>query len=256
MPKTVGFAYLTSQESIRLKIAACQMPDVREEPATALSWMVMYAERAAIQGVGLLCFPECFLQGYLTKPEVARRNAIQLNSDAFASILQQLSHAKPMLVFGMIESEGDALYNTAVVVHGGRLIGRYRKVNLLPGEGVFTAGVEPLVFQAGELAFGINICSDTQIPELSSAVAAQGAKLIVCPANNMMKRENALFWKDRHNEIRACRAKETGLWLISSDITGEYGKSVGLGPTCVIDRDGQVVAQVPMMEVGMVVADI
>ncbi len=112
------------------------------------------------------------------------------------------------------------------------------------------------MFKADGLVFGINICSDTQTPVAASAVAAQGAKLIVCPANNMMTREKSEIWKDRHNETRALRARETGLWLISSDVTGNHGDSLSLGPTCVINPQGHVVSQVPLLEVGMVVAEI
>lgn len=72
----------------------------------------------------------------------------------------------------------------------------------------------------------------------------------------MMKKENAECWKDRHNEIRTCRATKSGLWCVSADVTGIRGDSIALGPTCVIDPNGAVVAQVPLMEEGMVVAKI
>ena len=237
-------------------VAACQVPEVRENTAAALSLIEKYAERAGIAGARLVCFPECFLQGYLVEEELARRNAIDLTSAAFSDLLRRLANAKPALVFGMIEADAGSLFNTAVVVDGGRLIGKYRKMHPLPGESIYRPGTLCPVFEAGGLTFGINICSDTRYPETAAAVAAQGARLIVCPSNNMMRRQNAEKWKHRHNETRACRAKETGLWLISSDVTGIRSDSVGLGPTCVIDPDGSVVAQVPLMEVGMVVVKI
>ena len=239
-----------------IKVAACQVPDVREDVDVALSWIETYAERAEISDARLVCFPECFLQGYLVEQESARRHAIDLNSAAFDAVLRRLATVKPLLVFGLIEADAGSLFNTAVVVESGRLVGLYRKTHLLCGESVFHPGTSYPVFNAGGLTFGINICSDTQVAEPAAAVATQGAKLIVCPANNMMRREKAEKWKHLHNETRARRARENGLWLISSDVTGVSGNSVALGPTCVIDPGGHVVAQVPLLEVGMVVAEI
>ncbi len=123
-----------------VKIAACQMPDVRETPDTSLSWIERYANRATNEGVRLICFPECFLQGYLVEKAQAARHAICLNSPAFDRVLRRLANTKPMLVFGIIELDGDSLYNTAVVIEHGRLIGSYRKTNLLPGERAFSPG--------------------------------------------------------------------------------------------------------------------
>jgi predicted amidohydrolase len=238
------------------KVAACQLPEVREDPDAALLWIEEYAHLAADEGACLVCFPECYLQGYLTDEYAARRHAIDLNSAAFAAVLRQLAHIEPTLVFGMIEVDSDRLFNTAVVVEGGRLIGRYRKTHLLAGESMFHPGSACPVFDTAGLTFGINICSDTQIAEPATAVARQDAKLICCPANNMMRRDKAEKWKDRHNETRAQRARETGLWLISADVTGERDGCIALGPTAVIDPHGHIVAQVPLREIGMVVANI
>jgi predicted amidohydrolase len=81
--------------------------------------------------------------------------------------------------------------------------------------------------------------------------------MLLVPAQNMMREENAVRWKDRHNQIRKQRVRETGLWLVSADVTGRRDESrIGLGPTCVIDPAGQVVAQVPDGATGMAVSGI
>jgi predicted amidohydrolase len=239
-----------------LKIAASQVPDVREDQETALRWIQVHAQQASSAGAQLVCFPECFLQGYLTEEPLARRHAIDLGSSAFDAILKQLEHLSPTLVFGLIEVESGILFNTAVVVDAGRLVGRYRKSHLLPGERLFQPGTSWPVFNTAGTVFGINICADTAIPKPAAAVASCGAKLIVCPANNMMKRATAEEWKDRHNEVRARRARENGVWLISADVTGQRGDRIAWGPTAVIDPSGNVVAQVPLSEIGLLVADI
>ncbi len=81
--------------------------------------------------------------------------------------------------------------------------------------------------------------------------------MLLVPAQNMMRREKALWWQHRHNEIRACRARETGMWLVSADVTGQRDNSrIGLGPTCAINPAGQVVTQVPTGTTGMIIAEI
>ena len=73
----------------------------------------------------------------------------------------------------------------------------------------------------------------------------------------MMKLQAAETWKCRHNAIRAERVRETGMWLVSADVTGARdGSRCGYGPTSVMNPNADVVAQVPTMTVGMVVADI
>jgi predicted amidohydrolase len=206
--------------------------------------------------VDLLCFPECFLQGYLTDYSSARKQAMQVNTAAFEDLLARFSRFCSMFVFGFIEREADRLFNSAAVVHRGQLIGCYRKTHLLPGEAAFERGTEYPIFQVSGLRFGINICYDTNFEEAAAAVADRGAKLIVCPANNMMRAQVAEQMKLIHNECRAQRARETGCWLISSDVTGSRDGRISYGPTAVICPDGSVLAQVPLLQTGIVLADI
>ena len=48
-----------------VKVAACQLPEVRQDVGQALMWMETYLARADFQRVEVVCFPECYLQGYL-----------------------------------------------------------------------------------------------------------------------------------------------------------------------------------------------
>ncbi len=48
-----------------------------------------------------------------------------------------------------------------------------------------------------------------------------------------------------HNSVRGERCRETGLWLVSADVTGERDGRISLGPTAVPNPAGEVVAQLP-----------
>jgi len=214
--------------------------------------LLRLASDAQAGGADLICFPECFLQGYLFDEGEAVDLALTLDSDEFARVLERMTDLDPTIVFGLIEKKGGRRFNTAVAVRHGIVLGAYRKMNLLPGEDAFEAGGEVPVFEVGGIRFGINICNDLNFPKCARAVADRGAVLLLCPCNNMMGRANAERWKFRHNEIRSRRAIETGLWLISSDVTGEWGNRVSYGPTAVIAPDGSVVVQARLLREGIV----
>jgi predicted amidohydrolase len=239
-----------------VRIAAAQTAEFREDAEAALDHVAEVAARAKTEGVSLLCFPEGFLQGYLTDETPARRNALDLTSPAFDAVLNRLPKAGPMIVMGLIEVEKGRLFNTAIVVDRGTVIGRYRKVHLLASEQIFDAGGDNDVFEIAGLRFGINICYDTNFPEAARKVANLGASLIVCPANNMLDRKTAEALKDAHNSVRGERCRETGLWLISADVSGKRDGRISRGPTAVLNPAGEVVAQLPLEKPGLLVFDI
>jgi predicted amidohydrolase len=238
------------------KVAVCQVPDIREDITTSLAWIEKFTRQAEADAVSLICFPECFLQGYLTEELLARKHAINLHSQTFDNILHQLIKYNPMIVFGLIEENNELLFNTAVVVKNGLLIGRYRKTHLLDGETVFTAGSEYPAFEINDLKFGINICYDTQFPEATANLVRQGVKLILCVSNTMMSSKKAEKFKHLHISMRTERAIEQKIWMLSSDVTGEREGRIAYGSTSTINPDGKVVTQVPFMETGSLIVEI
>lgn len=246
---------MTSVEDRTVRIAAAQTAEYRSDVSGAVRCLIDVVKQADARDVKLICFPEGFLQGYLTDETSARRVAMGLASREFLAILEQLP-AGPMLVFGMIEMDGESIFNTAVVVQNGIVIGRYRKAHVMGGESVFRPGTDSPIFVVDGLRFGINICYDTNFPIAAARVAAGGASLIVCPTNNMMQSEKAERYRDLHNAVRGDRCRETGLWLISADVTGSRDGCVALGPSAVLNPGGEVMAQLPLGKPGLLIFDL
>ncbi len=233
-------------------ISAAQMPDIHGDIEASLAKIIEHAVAAEKENAILICYPECFLQRYVVHKDLTRELAIDLSSPSFKNILGQFSYINPVLVIGLIEIDKQRLFNTAVVIKNGQVLGKYRKTNLTTGEHkVFTAGDEFPVFEVDGIKFGINICYDLNFPECAANIAAQDAQLLVCPCNNMLRRDNAETWKFKHNEIRSRRTVETGLWLLSSDVTGTRDNRISYGPTAVIDPTGSVVSQLPLGQEGI-----
>ena len=240
-----------------IRVAACQPPDVIADKSVSISIMLQYSKKAEMAGAALVCFPECYLQGYVVHSEHCRDMAIALDSDAFSAILMQLSNLDIIVVFGMIELANEMLFNTAVVVKGGKLAGSYRKVKLTTGESkIFSSGSEFPLFGLDGIKFGINICNDLNFSQCAWKVAQQGAQLLVCPCSNMHRLQVAVEWKQKHNQIRSLRCRESELWLLSSDVTGERDGRISYGPTAVINLAGDVVAQAELERPGLILHDI
>ncbi|MEM6429432.1 MAG: carbon-nitrogen hydrolase family protein [Deinococcota bacterium] len=239
-----------------MTLASCQLLDIQQNIQQTLQIILDYATQADLQGADVVCFPECYLQGYVVHKKLTLQLALDLSAPDFQASLERLSSIQSTLVFGLIEVCHEKLYNTAVVVKQGELLGCYRKTKLLSGEHVFEAGSEYPIFDLGDVRFGINICYDMNFSECARAVAEQGAQLLMCPANNMMRYDVAKKLKDKHNESRCQRAVESGLYILSADVTGERNGRISYGPTALINPRGEVVAQVPLLQEDMIVQEI
>mgnify|MGYP001480852078 CR=1 FL=1 len=89
------------------------------------------------------------------------------------------------IVAGLAECDGNALYNSAVVLGSGGVIGKYRKVHLFNTEKkFFQPGNLPLpVFDIGGAKVGIMICFDWRFPETARTLALKGAQIVAHPSN-------------------------------------------------------------------------
>jgi len=111
------------------------------------------------------------------------------------------------IVAGMLEKEGEVVYNTAVLIdRKGNLAGKYRKASLPREEidGGITPGNSFPVFDTDFGRIGIMICWDVTFPEPARALAQQGAEVIFLP-----------IWGGDLTLAKA-RAIENQVYLVSS----------------------------------------
>lgn len=111
------------------------------------------------------------------------------------------------VVAGLLEKEGDVVYNTAVLIdRNGNFAGKYRKTSLPREEieGGVTPGNSFPVFDTDFGRIGIMICWDVTFPESARALAKKGAEVIFLP-----------IWG---GDIRLARARaiENQVYLVSS----------------------------------------
>jgi predicted amidohydrolase len=111
------------------------------------------------------------------------------------------------IVAGVLEKNGDTLFNTAVLIdRNGNLAGKYRKVSLPQEEidGGITTGNSFPVFETDFGTIGLMICWDVTFPEPARSLAQKGAEIIFMP-----------IWGGDVNLAKA-RAIENQLYLVSS----------------------------------------
>lgn len=147
---------------------------------------------AAGQGARIVCTTECFLDGYAIADksiplEQYRALGEPIPTGKFYQQLATLAaELKIHLIAGLTETDGDARYNTSVLIGpDGRVAGKYRKQKLQHESVRNTAGDASPVFDTPYGRLGIMICADRTEPTLVRRFCAQGADFLICPSGGM-----------------------------------------------------------------------
>jgi predicted amidohydrolase len=141
-----------------LRIAHCQLESTCGAFEVNLAKVVHGLERADREHVDIVCFPECFLTGYPDTEAPARKDAIAVDSPGMTKLLEQTARFSATFIVGFNELRGQDLYNTAAVIHEGRVLGHYSKCSAY--HPFHRQGREFPVFEREGVKFGLVICSD------------------------------------------------------------------------------------------------
>lgn len=170
-----------------MKIAGVQMDVSLGDVKGNLERIVAKLRETAAAGAKLTVFPECAVTGYCFESlDEAREFAQPIPGPATETISRACAELGVFAAFGMLERDGDRIFNVAVLTGPEGVAGVYRKVHLpFLGVDMFTThGDRPFaVHQAGDVKVGLNICYDSAFPESSRCLAVQGAELIALPTN-------------------------------------------------------------------------
>jgi len=237
-----------------MHVGAAQLQDIQGDVPAALRVIQEYMERADEQGIDVLCFPECFLQGYTLDIAETKSRAFDLSSSDFKPILNELKPYDVTIVLGLIEKDGDSFFNCAAVIRRGKVLGKYRKVHLF--EENFQPGEAYPIFSLLDDIFGVNICYDARFSDGAASLAEQGAKIIFYPLNNRLAAEKAAMYRDKHIVNLIERARQTGCWVVSADVVAEDEDYTGYGCTAIVDPTGKVVSRVEERTAGMATFEI
>ena len=222
------------------KIAGVQMDCRFAEKGHNLEAVRAKLREAAGHGAKLVIFPECVLSGYGFRSKAeALPHAESIPGPSTEMLGADCRRLGVWAVVGMLERDGDRLFNAAALIGPGRVVANYRKVHL-PCLGVdrfTTPGDRPFaVHDLGGLRIGINICYDGSFPEASRVLTLQGADLIALPTNWP---PNA--WRNPKFVVQT-RALENHVYYAAVNRIGEESGFRFIGQSRIADCMGDLLA--------------
>lgn len=223
-----------------MKVAAVQMDVKILEKDRNLDKILTSLEAAAQAGAELVVFPECALTGYCY---TSREEAAPMAETVPGPSAEKLSAAAKALgctvIVGMLEREGERIYNAAAVIGPQGVLGTYRKLHL-PELGIdrFVAlGDTPFpVFETAHGRVGVSICFDLSFPESGRVLKLKGAQLFVIPTNWPLG-------SDSVQHTPEVRATENHLHVVAADRVGEERGFRFSGHSKIVDFAGEILAE-------------
>jgi predicted amidohydrolase len=187
-------------------------------------------------GAELVVAPELVTSGYDLEV-LARRGrelAEPLDGPTAARVSELATQTGATLVFGMLERDGDVLYDTVVAVSPGGHVVPYRKSHLYPTESeLFTAGTELVVAPTPAGRLGMMICFEHAFPDMATALALRGAQILVIPSAVPVGYEHLLTLRTR------ARAQDNQVFAVGCNLTGDGF----CGRSLVADPRGDILAE-------------
>ncbi|MEP7160511.1 MAG: NAD(+) synthase [Dermatophilaceae bacterium] len=106
-----------------LRVAACAIPTAIAQPRTNGATIAARAADAAAQGAGVVVFPELSLSGYSLDDLHLQAPLLDAVETALADLAAQSEELTPVLVVGAPLRHRHRVYNCAVVLHRGTILG-------------------------------------------------------------------------------------------------------------------------------------
>ena len=239
-----------------IRAAAYQLAPRLADLATNEELSVAAIRHAVDAGAQLIVLPELVTSGYSLDPDEARLSAIGRRHPVFARWAREAARGDAVVVGGFCEAGEDThIYNSAAIVDASGILAFYRKLHLWDREKlVFEPGDEPpRVIETHVGRLGVLICYDAQFPEMTRALALDGAEVIAVPTNwSPAPRPDG----ERSAEVISAMvaARANGVFMICCDRTGSERGIDFAGDSTVINSSGWIVAA--QRDVGMAIADL
>jgi len=242
----------------RIALANLRFPATPEESVTLAQDAIA---QAAIQGAGIVCFPECFVPGYRAMGKAIPPPDPGFLERAWSLIAAAAAKANLTVILGTERVVDGALLATALVINpDGTIAGFQDKVQLDPSEeGTYSFGSGRRVFKIGSLTFGISICHEGwRYPETVRWAVRHGARIVFHPhfhepePGGYVPSTFADPANSFHEKAMLCRAAENTCYFATVN-----NASAGSPTTSAVVRpDGKLLCYQPYGKEGLLIADI
>jgi predicted amidohydrolase len=251
---------MTAQNQTReFKLAVVQMyvePGALNENLTHADKLI---SEAAAGGADLVLMPEVLDLGW-THPSAKQLADVIPGGKSFTSLSEAAKKNNVWLCCGIVERDGDAVYNAAVIINNkGDLQIKHRKLNELDiAHDVYAQGDRLNVCKTPWCTIGLMICADgTAIDHvLTRSLCYMGADVILSPSSwavppdhDNRKDPYGKTWRDAYMPV----AKEFSVWIASASNVGPVTEGPWknwkcIGCSLIIGPDGKEMLMGPYGE--------
>jgi NAD+ synthase (glutamine-hydrolysing) len=240
-----------------LRVVGCQLDlAVGDLDGNVEAMAVAYA-RAEADGADLVVFPELAICGYPPEDLLLKAGFVEHSQRAVESLAGRCT-GRAAAVVGWVEGHRDAgadphdaedgPWNAAAVLHGGRIVGSYRK-QALPNYGVFdekryfdpgTPG-QPM-FRIAGVTVAVTVCEDAWVADGPVQAAARAGAEVLVNLNASPFHQGKEVDRSR---MLAARIAEAGLPIVYLNLVGGQDDLVFDGGSVVLGADGAVRGRAP-----------
>ncbi|MBO8179905.1 MAG: carbon-nitrogen family hydrolase [Archaeoglobus sp.] len=177
--------------SNKIRVALAQQRILPDREVNIMKGMSLI-KRALQVKANIVILPEVFNTGFYKH----NYESVEPLEEELSLLLKISQQKDIMIITGVAEREGDDLYNSAVIIHRGKIIGKYRKTHLFPltdEKKHFKVGDKLEVFETPFGKIGLLICYEVRFPELSRKLVKMGAEIIAIPAE--FPKERIEHWR-------------------------------------------------------------
>ena len=257
-----------------IRIAAAQFENRNGDKSYNLSRIRALTAQAVDRGAEIVSFHECCIPAYsfvqdFSKPKLAELAEPVPDGPSTQELIDISGECGVPVLAGLLELDGDEIFNTYVCVNGDGLVAKFRKLHAFVNQHV-SSGNEYVVFDLLDCKFGILICYDNNLVENVRITTLLGAEIIFMPhvtgclPSAMPGRGlvNPQLWENREADPVAlrmelngpkgrgwlmrwlpARAYENGVYAVFTNPIGMDDDQVRNGNSMILDPFGEVIAE-------------
>jgi NAD+ synthase (glutamine-hydrolysing) len=247
------------------RVAACTQRTALADPPANADAVLRQARACADEGVAVAVFPELTLSGYSIDDLLLQDPLLDAVETALAQVVEGSRDLLPVLVVGAPLRHRNRIYNCAVVVHRGRVLGVapksylptyrefYERRQLAPGDdqaGEVTVGGQKvpfgpdLLFAATDvpgLVLHAEVCEDMWVPVPPSAEAAlAGATVLVNLSGSPITVGRA---EDRRLLVRSASSRCLAAYVYAAAGEGESTTDLSWDGQTLVYENGVLLAE-------------
>ncbi|WP_374970818.1 NAD(+) synthase [Terrabacter sp. BE26] len=248
------------------RVAACTVPIVAVDPERNADAVLAQVRELDEDGVGLAIFPELCLSGYAVDDLFLQDPLLDAVDDALARLAEATADLRPVVVVGAPLEKGNRVYNCAVVIHRGRILGAapksylptyrefYERRHFAPGDDqrgqtIDVAGDRvpfgpDLLFRATDVpgfVLHVEVCEDFWVPVPPSHEAAlAGATVLANLSGSPITVARA---EDRHMLARSASARCVAAYLYAAAGEGESSTDLSWDGMTMVYEFGELLAE-------------